>query len=310
MIDSTITAVCVSLIEVDGVRKNSMRCFGIISDIHGETKKARKAYRKLKKFVDYFLVPGDLGDEYGEIVKVLSVFSQSKCPVYVMPGSHEPRRDWNRAIRQFQGSAIVDCHRSRRISFDEIDVLFVPGSDWCAHTGQFRLRPDKRFKVAKDEQGVFVTAATRLVRDRPTLLVSHVPPRFYKKGAIDRAQFGMATQDFIYVDQEGLRVIPKGAVFPKETASLLKRDGSPVKMLERNVGSKALRKLIRSQAIAFSVCGHIHEAGGKAVTLSGKRIRANTWHKRLYYNPGAVADGRAGVLVFRDGMMKYRNITV
>lgn len=94
-----------------------------------------------------------------------------------------------------------------------------------------------------------------------------------------------------------------------------------------NVGDPMLTAAIQKHAIPFGIFGNIHEAGGRATDLAGKRVlEPNEPHPALYLNPGpadgvrwrmndgsesvglaalmTVAEGKASYEIFRVGGQK------
>jgi len=280
---------------------------GLVSDIHGNARKVRKLYSMLKKQkVGCFILPGDLGDTYEEIIRVLKVFQKSKVPVYVIPGSHEPVKGYRKAIRECRKTAIIDCTKRRKIK-GELDLVFIPGSDWLAPNGGFKLvrdhRSDKRFKELTLS---YITDAV-ITDPHTTLVIAHIPPKFRKDG-IDVAHYGKVKKSFFFASEEEIGVFPEGSIVTLEHAKELKKGGGPIAIKKQHVGSKPLRELLKKKKVQFFCCGHIHESGRKGVTPRGKRVRQNSWSKTLWYNVGEAAKGYGGLLIYQDGKMKYKNI--
>ncbi len=82
-----------------------------------------------------------------------------------------------------------------------------------------------------------------------------------------------------------------------------------------NVGNLYLDQMMKQYAIKFSISGHIHEAGQKAVTEDDEIIPENKWSSSLRLNPGSVipwqmndktnSDGSAAILEMSNGKVKY-----
>lgn len=72
-----------------------------------------------------------------------------------------------------------------------------------------------------------------------------------------------------------------------------------IDMLEsgKHVGSEHLLEAMQDSGIRFALFGHIHESAG-AVDLGNAEVRPKQASESLFLNPGAVQDGRAGLLYY------------
>jgi Icc-related predicted phosphoesterase len=87
-----------------------------------------------------------------------------------------------------------------------------------------------------------------------------------------------------------------------------------------NVGDAALDKIMKENNIKFSLSGHIHEAGGRAVNSLGVPIPQEVFSEDLRLNPGAGSPwgylngknyaGMAGILTIDKNKAKYRIIAL
>jgi Icc-related predicted phosphoesterase len=290
-----------------------MITIGVISDIHGDTKKTRKLYAQVRKHKpDAILIPGDIGEGVDELMSVLNIFAKSKVPVYVMPGSHESVNDYKKTIRNLRGTAIVDVMKRKRIRVGDLDLAFIAGSDWLSCPDGFRTVRDKRSN-RRQEAGAgisfqYLIDLKKKVRNPDnTLVIVHFPPHTQVKNSIDIAHFGKVTDTAMIVGEE-FAILPKGAILPLEQAKAFKKLGAPIDIRKEHVGNKDLRKLLDSLSVKFFLCGHIHEAGRRAITTSEKRVRQGSWSSSLWYNVGCAAQGYAGIMQFEDGKMRFKQL--
>ena len=87
-----------------------------------------------------------------------------------------------------------------------------------------------------------------------------------------------------------------------------------------NVGNLMLDQMMRKHDIKFSVSGHIHEAGMKAVDEDDNLVPENTWSETLRLNPGSatrwkmldgsISEGSAAILEIKDGMARYEILRI
>ena len=72
----------------------------------------------------------------------------------------------------------------------------------------------------------------------------------------------------------------------------------------KNVGSAKLLEVMKENGIKFGLFGHIHEAYG-ATDMSGNVVQESTFVDELLFNPGAVKDGRGGVVEIDNRKISY-----
>ncbi|GEM_PF-3580527 len=275
--------------------------YGIISDIHGEVKRAEYFAKLLKeKNVEGIILTGDLikneelrggekrKDEFGEKIRdkksidyvlelesVLSAVAKTNLPIFVIPGNHETKNIYEKSLfdetKRYEN--IIDMTVYRRFIGDHIDFVSLPGY-------QIRILPGRKFipddgyfadKNAIDELLVLRDGLTN-----PVVLVTHGPPY---TGA-----------------HNGPGTIADGT----------------------DVGEKYTSEVMRRENISFAVFGHIHEAGGLAATLDGKEIMQKKWAKSILANFGTLEDwemingtvmhGMAGILTIQDGKGMYEMV--
>lgn len=123
--------------------EDNLASYGVISDIHGEVEKARAIAQEFKnRDVDGIILPGDiplneqlrysrkdLRDDKTEIKKVLSAIAETGLPVFVIPGNHERKSDYEVALREISSICpnIIDMTQYRVFDGDDVDFVSLPG---------------------------------------------------------------------------------------------------------------------------------------------------------------------------------------
>ncbi|MBT5021876.1 hypothetical protein HOK51_00605 [Candidatus Woesearchaeota archaeon] len=89
---------------------------------------------------------------------------------------------------------------------------------------------------------------------------------------------------------------------------------------KKNVGSENLNNIMINNNISISLSGHIHEAGGKAVTSEGIIVPENTFSSDLRLNPGSVEpwtyqfgnfeQGLASIITIEGQQLKYEILII
>ena len=122
---------------------NNEAVYGVISDIHGEVNKARFIAEELKKRnVEGIIVTGDIPkneilrydkndskEDKQEIIDSLEAVAESNLPVFVIPGNHESKSDYESALRILseRHSNIIDMTKYRIFDGDDVDFVSLPG---------------------------------------------------------------------------------------------------------------------------------------------------------------------------------------
>lgn len=284
---------------------------GVVSDLHGNLENAKRASKELEGKIDVLLITGDLTGNFSPFISgraVLRAFKNIKVPKFVMSGSHEPVNVYEDIMAGFLD--FHDCIRepNRVKSLNGYDLLFLPGSDWNSELGEFRIYKNKE-KLEKEKEKLpdlnwrffFIEELQKYLKNpEKTILISHIPPKFEGKEAIDRAEFTEAV--FEGKDNEGYE---PGSEELEEIDEEVE-----MKVREENVGNRALKEFIRKQGIKKLICGHIHEAGGRAQGLDGSLIDEEKYSEEFFYNVGALEKGLAGVVTLKGNKAKYSKIQV
>lgn len=242
-----------------GKDENTHARYGVISDIHGETEKARAMGKLFKKRgVDAIIVLGDtpLNEplRYGrpdgqpdeqEIYNAFSALTGTgpfDLPLFVIPGNHELKKDYETVFARLRHYPIIDMAAVRVIDGDDADVVSLPGYQTRA-TDTHTFVPDGGYWA--DPSLIRETARLKTGLDDAVLLVTHGPPKTTTPGP------GTL--------KEGI-----------------------------DAGDEETRNMMRSADISFVVSGHIHEAGGIGVALNGTRVPEKTWSDSLILNVGSI----------------------
>ena len=294
---------------------------GIISDVHGNVKAARSLIKRYKKEqVDFIVYNGDLnvlGDRK-EMIKVLRPAITAKCPVVVFPGNHEASKEYRATMRAFKKyKHIINCEKKSKLKLLRTTFVILPGSLVGAPRYSYRVFANKREerKFRKSDYKSYMSMplvpylVSELLKIQSPILLSHGSMKFRGKYGLDRAIFGRVTRDFL-IDGNGIGIYEKGRFFLLKKAKQLKRKGAPIKIMSENVGNEALTRYVKRQNIKFGISGDIHEAGKRGCTRSGRPVKLHTWSKELFYNPGAAAEGRGGILIIENNKAKYKNVRV
>jgi len=306
---------------------------GVTADLHGNLRLAKKFASYFKKSdVNAIVIAGDAPryeNQKASLTKILRIFSKTGKKVFVFPGSHENVKIYESVLKRFK-SKIIDCtlDKNRKVKIGDYDIVFLPGSDWLgAEDAGFVLRDSRTVFRGKTPRQIakyygtevrlfYIHELKKLIKNpAKTILISHIPPKFHKKQAIDVAKFGKAVGKFKIKspDNEAMKGLAKfwlgfykEHVFALHEAQRLKKKGYPFAIIEENRGNKVLKKMIKQLKIKKLVCAHIHESGGRANDLKGNTVKQNRWSPEVFYN----CSGRAGIVEFEGNLARYRNIKV
>ncbi|HLC70886.1 MAG TPA: metallophosphoesterase [Candidatus Nanoarchaeia archaeon] len=261
--------------------------YGVISDAHGETAKAKYFANIFKeRKVDGIILTGDLPkneklryghadsrDDQTEIKEVLTAVAQTKLPILTILGHHERKSDYDAALAEVTRNYpnVIDMTQYWVFDGDDVDFVSLPGyQTFKRPTSQFI--PDDGFYA----DAAFINATGKLARglDDAVVLIAH--------GA----------------GKTGARVGP---------ATL--HDG-------KDVGNPETTYMMRDNNIGIAVVGHIHEAGGIAATVDGRNVPPGKWANQGFtvnfgtleswrYLDGKVRDGMAGILTVKGDKSKF-----
>ncbi|MBD3259791.1 hypothetical protein GF371_04140 [Candidatus Woesearchaeota archaeon] len=321
-------------------KKTELKKIGVVSDLHGNISAARNfAKYFLKHPVDAVVLNGDLSEigEEDSVKDIVLCFKKLKCPVYVIPGSHESWKQY-RKLKRIKKNNIIDCFKmsNRKKKLDSYDLVFMPGSDFLSHNADFKMLSGR--KELEDAEYIyeryerrtlkfsFIEDLFNLVKNpEKTIVVSHVPPLFRKGNAIYVAKFVKIPRKFKIKEKDLEKsdlilnmFLREGPVVEKSDQSLITLDMAkelrkfkyPAKIYKANRGNKNLAKAIKMLKVTKMICGHFHESGSKGCDSDGKYVSPNKKVKSLFYNSGPGFEGLGGIYFIHDGKVSYRNIKV
>lgn len=280
---------------------------GVVADLHGSIGKAKRIADEFEGKIDALAIAGDILRIGSPLAGrgVLRQFKELKIPKYIIPGNYETVDTYQAIMKDFLD--FYDCtkYKNRFKDIKGYRLIFLPGTEVAVGSGRFRFFKEKKdlekFKNQIGEAMVsrarefspkvfeemeigresFVLEEIKKYVEDPdkTLIISHMPPKFEGERTIDRAEF------FIV-------------------------EGDKMKNSKDNVGSKALREFIEETGIKKLACGHIHEAGGIANRLDGSYVEEGVFFRELFYNVGAGAEGKAGIITLKGNKAKYEKTKV
>lgn len=278
--------------------------FGVISDIHGQAKKARIMAQELKnRGVDAFILPGDLGcnneisnrcantpADKEEIKSSIEAVAAAGLPVFVIPGNHESKQDYDAAMEAAQQSYpnIIDMTKYRVVDGLVADIISLPG--YSFQSGMVQVK--ERDGVIDITAAKFIPTNGFLIHDEDISSLNQ-----YRQGLDD---------PIILVTHAG----------GKTNASK-----SPTTTFEgTDVGDERITYAMKEQNISFAVVGHIHEAGGLAVTVDGAPVSQGEWAFQFtanfgtlepwIYLDGKARKGMAGILTIEGDKGKFEMVEI
>lgn len=247
---------------VEAAQDGRVVTFGVIADIHGETKRAERAAWLLRqRGAEFILVPGDIANnealrsglsdrvpDRDEIRDGLAAIAKQGIPVLAMPGNHERRKDWQDALADISLSYpnVIDMARYRVFDGDDVDVISLPGYQIQRLPGH-QFIPDDGYVASQEAIRTVGKLASGL--DDTIILMAHAAGS-------------------------------TGSPGPSTTYS------------GEDVGDNLTTRMMRDAGIRFAVVGHIHEAAGIAARLDGTPIQEGQWADEFVLNAGTLLDWR------------------
>lgn len=179
--------------------EDNQATYGVISDAHGEIEKVKIFAQKFKKMkVDGIILPGDLSFNemlrYGqrdfndktEIKQVLEAVAETGLPVFVIPGNHERKSDYESALAEVTAkyNNVIDMTKIRVFNGDDVDFVSLPGYQIFKIPGR-QLIPDGGYWATPD----FIKATGKFLQglDDPVVLIAHGAGRTTGDGKIGPA---------------------------------------------------------------------------------------------------------------------------
>jgi len=167
--------------------------FGVIADPHGFYENVEAFSKHFEqRGVDGIILLGDYAQhfrekpnpklsDYDEIVMCLENAAKTGLPIYVIPGNHEMKKDYKRAMKRLSKKYknIFDLSEIRIVDGDDFDFVSNPfGTDFTYPNESFRATPEQIRKI-----GEYIKLLQ--TDDDPEILLTHQPPRCRGRYGID-----------------------------------------------------------------------------------------------------------------------------
>ena len=166
--------------------EDNQASYGVISDAHGEAEKARIFAKQFKeKGVDGIILTGDIPKNeklrYGrkdsksdqkEIQEVLEAVAETGLPIFVIPGNHERKPDYEAALAAVRAKYqnVIDMTRFRVYNGDDVDFVSLPGHQTRSIPGR-QFIPDDGYWA--NPEIVQATGKLRAGLEDPVVLIAH-----------------------------------------------------------------------------------------------------------------------------------------
>lgn len=283
----------------------------------------------------------------GSLRWVLKRLLKLDVPLIAFGGSHENGAIYDTVMQEFKDSPLLINAmktRNQRIKIAGFELLIIPGCEVVSsgskpyNGGSMWLTEEKKTKKNKQEMDkriqdlrfsrkahpVYMQDIKRLFErstSKPSriIAIAHNPIRCRTRRGIDAARFGKPKSPFMIQKKHlrlkafkklGLRneaMYSMRSVVPLEYGQLLKRYKYPMAIKRANVGSVAINKLLRKHRVTKFVCGHIHEAGPRAIDKQEQIVKQQTPSSKLYINSGQGELGIATLLTLhKNGKVSHQ----
>ena len=265
---------------------DNVATYGVISDIHGEIAKARAfAGEFKKKGVDGIIIPGDIPKNeqlrYGrrdskedkqEIIEALEVIAETGLPIYVIPGNHERKPDYEAALSKVTAkySNVIDMTKYRIFNGDDVDFVSLSGYQ-IFRNGNRQFIPNDGYWANPDF--IMETGKLREGLDDAVVLITHGAGK-------TNARVGPAT---IYNGQD---------VGDDVTAKMQK---------ENNIPFAVVGHIHEAGGIAATFDGKNIKPGEWARQFTANFGGLEKWQ----HLDGNIYDGMAGILTVKGDVAKY-----
>ncbi|MDP3027092.1 MAG: metallophosphoesterase, partial [Nanoarchaeota archaeon] len=267
------------------------------SDIHNKKEKAEKIAQIFKeKNLDGIIISGDMIrtllnlinlQEKKQIKDSLLPFLETGKPVYIIAGNHETKNDYFSAMKELgkKYCNLFDLATLDYVDLNGVNIFGVSGWDNPFPPGCFSVKKE----IKNVDRRVF-----SLDKD-PILMISHMPPKFQHKGAIDCVYWVKSENNKIVKSRHaGEQAVYQGKAIERI---------NPI-----NNGKKELTDLIVEGNIDFSVSGHYHMNPG--ANNFEKNIPKNEFSEKLFMSPGAAQYDMAGILTIEKDKAKYELLKI
>ncbi|MBN1175987.1 metallophosphoesterase [Candidatus Woesearchaeota archaeon] len=318
-----------------------------ISDLHGfnNVKEIISTIKK-QGDISLIVLGGDFTDyTMPGTLKVVNAFMKLDIYTLLIPGSHENYEVYDEIIKKIKNKKLIDGYKHNYLKIGMYEIIVISGSSsvvsgipnyrggsyWQIERGRDKTKVQKEANKKLKEKGiarkgtlVFMDDIYKTVEKNLSplpgskkIILSHNPPLCKTKNGIDLAEFGIITKTFS-IKKEDLRkkefktittdeLFEKGSVLTMDEVKVLKKYKYPVKVMNKNVGSKDITTLMNKFKINKIICGHIHEAGPKAINKKESEINPNQWLSDVRINSGEGSKGRFTILELGPkGKIKYQ----
>lgn len=306
--------------------KNELPKIAFISDLHGfNGVKEIITKIKKQGDISLIVLGGDFTDyTIKGTLKVVNAFMKLNTYTIIIPGSHENYEVYENIIKKINNKKLIDGYKHNYFKFGTYEFIVVSGSSsvvagipnyrggsyWQIERGRDKTKVQKEANIKLKEKKISRKATLVFMDDifktveknlsplpgTNKIILSHNPPLCKTKKGIDLAEFGIITKTFS-IKKEDLNkkefktitkdeIFEKGSVLTMDEVDILKKYKYPVKKMNKNVGSKSIATLMNKFKITKIVCGHIHEAGPKAINKKEVEVEPDKWVKDLRINSG------------------------
>ncbi len=181
----------------------------VVSDLEGALDNVEKSVNKIKKEgVQLIIIAGDCyeneelrgnrslypnsRDNYSEMINCIKPYAELKIPVFVIPGNHEVKTIYNKAIKKLQENYHnVEEVSDKLIEFPSFSIVTIGGY----HHPRFTATGG--FLISNSQyQLTFQNLQKASKREKPVLFISHGPP--YTNSNIDKIIQGMNVGDKVF----------------------------------------------------------------------------------------------------------------
>ena len=307
-----------------------------ITDIHGDVAANKALIAHAKELTpDLIMLGGDISNNTKASVRqIFNPFLRLGIPVAYYPGSHENSDVLEGTLKEIKNKWLINCIQptNRLLKLGKYELVVLPGSYAVAsgpkayYGGNYwlfekrdpaRLRRNherlREIKWAKQVRPIYMSDSSKDVfthgnaKGPYRIGFCHDPPKFTKKTSIDVAHFGMSTAPAVIKKSHTRRKEFKAFGIKKETiwennimqldlAKLLKSYGYPIKIMKKNVGNPPTSKFFKKHRVKKIFCGHIHEAGPRAIDSKEHKVKPKTPVKELYVNNGTGFAGKYTII--------------
>jgi|GEM_PF-5495943 len=165
---------------------------GVMCDLHAHRENTQYLVNQLeKRKVDAYFLAGDLScsfgdyegakDDYNEILDVARPVAETGKLVLTIPGNHEQRRTYTRALDDLASKYpnVVDMQRNPVADLDDLTIIALGGND------NPRFNVPEGFLLTENDFVKLGNLARQYQKDRPLLVATHVPQKYDTQTGLD-----------------------------------------------------------------------------------------------------------------------------